>query len=466
MLSMTAVAAYAQCECPAINTCNPCQGGLSRLTLQYNGPAASALIVATDVHGQLFSGTITRGSIFAFTGLLANGKFGPTIFMTVNGSLDVSFNSDCASTVKPKGTYGSFVVVTAESVVGGKMCCKPEDAEQIAPNILNCPVVVNVPAGPSCNTAATWTAPTANDNCGILTFTSNRSSGSTFPLGTTPVTYTATDVYGNVSTCTFNVVVTDNSKPVFTSCPQNVSVSAGSACHAAVSWTTPVAADNCSTVTMTSTHTPGADFPLGITAVTYTARDAAGNTATCTFQVEVTSDPPTVNDCPPDIMAVADRSGTAVVTWTPPAVSSPCVQLETENSHNPGDAFPIGSSDVTYNFTNSGEVLATCTFQVIVSADLDGDAVEVAKFITPNGDGIGDAWEIKHIENFDNNKVAVVDRWGGEVYSATGYDNQDVIWKGIGRNGSPVPAGTYFYSIELWLGERHIVMRGAVEVVR
>ncbi len=57
-------------------------------------------------------------------------------------------------------------------------------------------------------TTATWTAPTATDNCGTPTLTSNFNSGATFPVGTTAVTYTATDAKNNKSYCTFNIVVT------------------------------------------------------------------------------------------------------------------------------------------------------------------------------------------------------------------------------------------------------------------
>ena len=62
----------------------------------------------------------------------------------------------------------------------------------------------------------TWNAPTAADNCAIATFTSTHNPGDTFDVGTTPVTYTATDVNGNVSTCTFNVIVEDNEVPTIT----------------------------------------------------------------------------------------------------------------------------------------------------------------------------------------------------------------------------------------------------------
>ena len=50
-----------------------------------------------------------------------------------------------------------------------------------------------------CMAAVTWTEPTAADNCAIATFTSSHNPGDEFPVGTTTVTYTATDIHGNSS---------------------------------------------------------------------------------------------------------------------------------------------------------------------------------------------------------------------------------------------------------------------------
>ena len=49
----------------------------------------------------------------------------------------------------------------------------------------------------------------ANDNSGeAVTLTSDYSPGDNFTIGNTIVTYTAVDVYGNVATYSFDVVVT------------------------------------------------------------------------------------------------------------------------------------------------------------------------------------------------------------------------------------------------------------------
>ena len=56
--------------------------------------------------------------------------------------------------------------------------------------------------------AVTWTDPTASDNSGDVTLTSDSSSGSNFPIGTTTVTFTATDPSGNMATDSFTITVT------------------------------------------------------------------------------------------------------------------------------------------------------------------------------------------------------------------------------------------------------------------
>ncbi|MBS1945218.1 MAG: HYR domain-containing protein, partial [Bacteroidetes bacterium] len=72
-------------------------------------------------------------------------------------------------------------------------------ADNTAPVIAGCPVNINLSAGSSCNATATWTDPTVSDNCpgSTIAQTAGPVSGSTFPKGTTTVTYTATDASGN-----------------------------------------------------------------------------------------------------------------------------------------------------------------------------------------------------------------------------------------------------------------------------
>jgi HYR domain/Secretion system C-terminal sorting domain len=145
---------------------------------------------------------------------------------------------------------------------------------------------------------ATWTPPTATDNCTTTpSVTSNFNSGTAFPIGVTNVVYNAKDARNNTAVpCTFNVTVTaastcatDTEKPVFTNCPANINLTTTGTSTTAT-WTAPTATDNCTlNPTVSSTHNSGSTFSLGTTTVRYSAIDAKNNAAIpCTFVVTVT----------------------------------------------------------------------------------------------------------------------------------------------------------------------------------
>ena len=80
------------------------------------------------------------------------------------------------------------------------------------------PVFANIPADITQNIASgtgapvTFTLPTATDAVsGNRTVTASPASGSTFPIGTTTVTFTASDTANNTATATFKVTITCNS---------------------------------------------------------------------------------------------------------------------------------------------------------------------------------------------------------------------------------------------------------------
>ncbi len=65
----------------------------------------------------------------------------------------------------------------------------------------------------SCGAIISWPDPNVSDNCGFV-ISSTHNSGDFFPVGTTTVTYTATDDSGNSSTSSFQVTVIDDVPPV------------------------------------------------------------------------------------------------------------------------------------------------------------------------------------------------------------------------------------------------------------
>jgi len=72
-------------------------------------------------------------------------------------------------------------------------------------------------------------------------------------------------------------------------------------------------------------------------------------------------------------------------------------------------------------------------------------AIIIHDAISPNGDGINDTWVIEHIQEYPACIVKLFDKWGDEIFSAKGYNND---WGGAGKNG-PVPDGTYYYLVKL-----------------
>ncbi|MEM6894828.1 MAG: HYR domain-containing protein, partial [Bacteroidota bacterium] len=119
-------------------------------------------------------------------------------------------------------------------------------AEDLPPTFSGCPptdIVVSYTPG-VCEATITWTPPTASPDA--VSVTSNYSPGDSFLPGTTAVVYRAEDAGGNVTTCSFNVVVEDNENPSFTSFPSDVVINADPlTCTAPHSWTLPGVSDNC-----------------------------------------------------------------------------------------------------------------------------------------------------------------------------------------------------------------------------
>ncbi|MFQ5425211.1 MAG: HYR domain-containing protein [Phycisphaerae bacterium] len=227
--------------------------------------------------------------------------------VATGGSPPATTNSVVWSGVTPAtpitGTLGSITVTTADTTPPTLAACNDVSAN-------------NNPG--ACAAAVNWLPPTVTD-CSAVTLTPTHNPGDTFPVGTTTVTYTATDAAGNVATCSFNVTVNDTESPVFAACSPDVLVQADAgACTASIVLQTPAVTDNCSTATVSS-DAP-AIFPMGATVVTWTATDTSGNTASCTQTVTVADDsvPPVLSppanvmvECGPSIAPTLTGQATA-----------------------------------------------------------------------------------------------------------------------------------------------------------
>ncbi len=82
---------------------------------------------------------------------------------------------------------------------------------------------------------------------------------------------------------------------------------------------------------------------------------------------------------------------------------------------------------------------------VVKIACVAWDTIIIYNAISPNDDGTNDFFTIENIGHYPDNELKVFNRWGNQVYSATGYKNQ---WDGRYQNAM-LPDGTYFYQLQL-----------------
>src|SRR5690606_11538952 len=120
---------------------------------------------------------------------------------------------------------------------------------------------------------------TATNNCGAIAWTNDFTALSDLcgATGLATVIFTATDDCGNATTTTATFTIEDTTPPAFT-CPTDISLTANAGqAYATVTIPVPATIDACGTVTLVNDFTGVADasaqYPLGLTTVTYTATD-------------------------------------------------------------------------------------------------------------------------------------------------------------------------------------------------
>jgi gliding motility-associated-like protein len=84
-----------------------------------------------------------------------------------------------------------------------------------------------------------------------------------------------------------------------------------------------------------------------------------------------------------------------------------------------------------------------------VAAVLSDRSIEVFNAVSAGNDGKNDFMDIRNIQFYPGNRVTIHNRWGDRVFSITDYDNSQNSFKGMAENGSKLPAGTYYYTIDL-----------------
>ena len=270
------------------------------------------------------------------------------------------------------------------------------------------------------------------------------------PDQTTIYTVTVSNGSGCTGTATYTVNVTPGFNPPVVS-PQNSSYCIGDSIlpftatptsPAGIVW----ADGQGNFLLFGNSYQPLQNTPVG----TYTFICAQGTSSQCLSYATIVTltihSVPTA-DAGSDISICAGHTANLNATggtnylWSPPTYLN-----------NTTDANPSSTPDSTISYqvivadANNCRDLDSVTVYAMIS---DTCGIHIFNVLTPNGDGDNDIFWIDGIIFFPDNTVEIFNRWGNSVWKGKNYDNKKVVWRGQNMNNQPLPAGTYYYVIDI-----------------
>lgn len=279
-----------------------------------------------------------------------------------------------ASTMSYSHAPGSFfpvgtttVTATATNAVGSSSCSFDVIVTDDEAPVLTLPANISVSNDAGVCGAAVSFAASATDNCGVsLAYSHN--SGDVYPVGTTTVSVTATDIHGNVTTGSFNITVSDDEAPVL-SVPANITVNNDpGVCGASVSYAAS-ATDNCG-VSLAYSHNSGDVFPVGTTTVSVTATDIHGNAVMSSFDITVNDNEAPVVVTQDFTVTLANASASVTTADIDAGSSDNCGILNMSVTPNTWGCGDIGDHTVTLSVKDIHGNIATSTATVHVLGDV------------------------------------------------------------------------------------------------
>jgi alpha-tubulin suppressor-like RCC1 family protein len=234
-------------------------------------------------------------------------------------------------------------------------------------NIDNTPPDVTVPADlvvPAIDTLTPvlYSGESATDaTSGVVSFGCVPASGSSFPLGETVVTCSATDGAGNSASDTFTVTVTDSTPPVITSDVVGTSTNGWYTGNVVVSWTVtdpdgPVTQTGCDSTTIT---TDGANILLTCTA------ESAGGSKSKTVSISRDATAPSLTTSPNLSVSATSPTG-ATVNYAAAAASDPTSGVAFVSCAPPSGFFLLGTTTVICTATDNAGNTSSGSFTITV----------------------------------------------------------------------------------------------------
>jgi hypothetical protein len=230
--------------------------------------------------------------------------------------------------------------------------------------------IVVEPAGPG-GTAVGYAAPGDDDVDGPVPVSCTPASGSTFPIGTTKVTCTSTDRAGNAGSRSFLVTVRDGTAPAI-DLPADPVVEAAGPGGAPVTYLTGATDAIDGALPVECSIPSGATFPVGATAVSCKAVDAAGNVRTGAFTVTVRDTTPPAIRVPGSVTVLPTTEAGAPVAFEASALDAVSGSVVVSCAPSSGSTFPLGTTEVRCVAADQAGNSASTGFAVTVAAQPTG----------------------------------------------------------------------------------------------
>tara|TARA_B100001115_G_C15843442_1_gene423667 strand:+ start:174 stop:3248 length:3075 start_codon:yes stop_codon:yes gene_type:complete len=234
----------------------------------------------------------------------------------------------------------------------------------------------------------------AEDN-GSVVISSDISSGSFFELGSTTITFTATDIANNQITTSFTITVIDDEEPVVTFVPDDVVIAE---CFNPVIFDLPQGIDNCSDVSIlqVSGIESNSIFPVGTTINEFALSDGNGNTTYVSFNVTVLEQ---INLTPISIDPLC-QSDSAINLLT---LNEPGFYFDGENVSegifDPNLA-EEGTSTINFQYTDTNGCISTGEFHISIFEVPDQPIIihSAATTLTATAGGLYYQWSLNNID--------------------------------------------------------------------
>lgn len=271
------------------------------------------------------------------------------------------------------------------------------------------------------NGYATFTYPSSY----TITQIAGLPSGSTFPVGTTINTFVVNGS-GSADTASFTITVTDTIAPWFTTIVADTVVVADSSCDAVVTFTNPMATDNCpSTVVAQSAGPPsGTLFPLGNYYVEFMATDNSGNLAVIGYFINVVEQEIPSITCPSNVTSCLTN-----ITGIGASVSDLCTGIDSTTYTFTGSTTGTGSGDASGSTFNLGTTTVNYT-----TVDLSGNTNSCSFTVQVlDCSSIEDAGDLSNVQAYPNPTNGTVNISLGKEYSELQITltqlNGSVVWR-------------------------------------